>query len=463
MLKPYQAARLTLEPDADPGGITYNLDQSITAVGSGGLTGRGVVEASQTRLDYLPEHATDFAFASLAEQRGFVGCAILLLLYLLVVWRGLRVITGASRPVRRRRRRRPRRRVPLPGVRQRRHDHGRGAGHRDPAAVRHRRRLVDGREPRADRRAAEHPRARRARAAGAVSAAGRRQASLEGRRPRGARSATSRARPAGAIVVSGMLAEQLAQELGAGAEPGAVVVRRRGSRHGRRSSCASIAGDPSPEDDALVRAAARGDVPVVIVQLWPQADWTRPFVLSPFVVECRAGEGFPIGEIADRIVEAAEDAPALAARVPALRTRSRRHVVTQRVVRAALLGLLGASRAARPAPRARAGRASSRAVRAFDGRSLRTSRRSWRPGCRALLAGASPSGGPRATRGRSRRPLVNAAVAAGGTWRSPLRLQAPVTSERSRVLTPLESRASPCSSPERADGDVRHRSVRTGT
>jgi rod shape determining protein RodA len=96
VLKPYQAARLTLDPEADPSGITYNLSQSITAVGSGGLTGRGVVEASQTRLDYLPEHATDFAFASLAEQRGFVGSAILLLLYLLVVWRGLRVVTVAG-------------------------------------------------------------------------------------------------------------------------------------------------------------------------------------------------------------------------------------------------------------------------------------------------------------------------------------------------------------------------------
>jgi len=96
VLKPYQTARLTLNPDSDPGGLTYNLDQSITAVGSGGLTGRGPVEASQTRLDYLPEHATDFAFASLAEQRGFVGCAILLLLYLLVVWRGLRVLTVAG-------------------------------------------------------------------------------------------------------------------------------------------------------------------------------------------------------------------------------------------------------------------------------------------------------------------------------------------------------------------------------
>jgi rod shape determining protein RodA len=96
VLKPYQMARLTLDPSADPGHRTYNLDQSITTVGSGGLTGRGVVEASQTGLRYLPEHATDFAFASLAEQRGFVGSSILLLLYLLVVWRGLRVITVAG-------------------------------------------------------------------------------------------------------------------------------------------------------------------------------------------------------------------------------------------------------------------------------------------------------------------------------------------------------------------------------
>jgi len=98
VLSPEQASRLTAfaNQNADLSDEGYNLDQSITAVGSGGLTGRGVVEASQTRLDYLPEHATDFAFASLAEQRGFVGCAILLLLYLLVVWRGLRVLTVAG-------------------------------------------------------------------------------------------------------------------------------------------------------------------------------------------------------------------------------------------------------------------------------------------------------------------------------------------------------------------------------
>ncbi len=100
VLRPYQLERLTgfLNPDLDPSGATYNVTQSITAVGAGGLRGRGVEGATQTNLDYLPEHATDFAFASLAEQRGFLGAAVLLLLYLLVVWRGLRVATYAADP-----------------------------------------------------------------------------------------------------------------------------------------------------------------------------------------------------------------------------------------------------------------------------------------------------------------------------------------------------------------------------
>jgi rod shape determining protein RodA len=98
VLKPYQMDRVIgfANPDHDPSGSTYNVKQSITAVGSGGLEGRGVTEASQTRFDYLPEHATDFVFASFSEQRGFFGAAILLLLYLLVVWRGLRVVTVAG-------------------------------------------------------------------------------------------------------------------------------------------------------------------------------------------------------------------------------------------------------------------------------------------------------------------------------------------------------------------------------
>jgi rod shape determining protein RodA len=94
VLKPYQSARLLsfTNPDLDPAGTGYNLTQSVTAVGAGGLTGRGVGGATQTRYDYLPEHATDFVFASIAEQRGFVGSALLLALYLLVIWRGLRII-----------------------------------------------------------------------------------------------------------------------------------------------------------------------------------------------------------------------------------------------------------------------------------------------------------------------------------------------------------------------------------
>jgi rod shape determining protein RodA len=97
VLKPYQLDRLIgfTNPSKDPSGSTYNVNQSITAVGAGGVKGRGVAGATQTNLDYLPEHATDFAFASLAEQRGFLGASVLLLLYLLVVWRGLRIVTLA--------------------------------------------------------------------------------------------------------------------------------------------------------------------------------------------------------------------------------------------------------------------------------------------------------------------------------------------------------------------------------
>lgn len=97
VLKPYQEQRLThfTHPDQDPAGATYNVSQSINAVGAGGVKGRGEAGATQTNLNFLPEHATDFAFASLAEQRGFVGVSVLLLLYLLVVWRGLKVVAIA--------------------------------------------------------------------------------------------------------------------------------------------------------------------------------------------------------------------------------------------------------------------------------------------------------------------------------------------------------------------------------
>ncbi len=100
ILEPYQRARITafLNPTENPQGAAYNINQSITAVGSGGSTGRGVAGATQTNLDYLPEHHTDFVFASFAEQRGFVGVTVLLLLYLLLIWRGVRVIATARDP-----------------------------------------------------------------------------------------------------------------------------------------------------------------------------------------------------------------------------------------------------------------------------------------------------------------------------------------------------------------------------
>jgi rod shape determining protein RodA len=97
VLEPYQRDRLIgfVDPDVDPSGSTYNVNQSIIGVGSGGLDGRGVANATQTRFNYLPEHSTDFIFSSLAEQRGFLGATILLVLYAIIIWRGVKIIAVA--------------------------------------------------------------------------------------------------------------------------------------------------------------------------------------------------------------------------------------------------------------------------------------------------------------------------------------------------------------------------------
>jgi rod shape determining protein RodA len=97
VLEPYQRERLTgfVDPDIDPSGSTYNVNQSITAVGSGGFDGRGADNATQTKFNYLPEHSTDFIFSSLAEQRGFMGAAILLFLYGIIIWRGTKIVAVA--------------------------------------------------------------------------------------------------------------------------------------------------------------------------------------------------------------------------------------------------------------------------------------------------------------------------------------------------------------------------------
>jgi rod shape determining protein RodA len=97
VLKGYQQQRLTCftHPTTCPAAAGYSLEQSKAAIGSGGVRGRGPNGATQVNLGFLPESQTDFVFAGFGEQRGFVGAALLLGLYLLVLWRGLRVITVA--------------------------------------------------------------------------------------------------------------------------------------------------------------------------------------------------------------------------------------------------------------------------------------------------------------------------------------------------------------------------------
>jgi rod shape determining protein RodA len=98
VLKPYQVDRLTsfLHPSTNPGGEGYQQQQSKIAIGSGEKTGRGVTHATQTALNFLPEHHTDFIFAVIGETYGFAGCALVLSLYALLIWRGLHILTMAK-------------------------------------------------------------------------------------------------------------------------------------------------------------------------------------------------------------------------------------------------------------------------------------------------------------------------------------------------------------------------------
>ncbi|HWR34789.1 MAG TPA: rod shape-determining protein RodA [Clostridia bacterium] len=88
-LKPYQKERLTtfVSPEADSKGSGYQIIQSLVAVGSGGIWGKGVAKGSQTQGQFLPVTHTDFIFAAWAEEHGFVGAVFLLLLYFLVLMR----------------------------------------------------------------------------------------------------------------------------------------------------------------------------------------------------------------------------------------------------------------------------------------------------------------------------------------------------------------------------------------
>jgi len=89
IIEDYQRERLTafLDQEGDLQRSTYNLDQSRTAIGAGGLTGAGLFEGTQTNLSYVPEQETDFIFTVVGEELGFLGAATLLLMYAIVVWR----------------------------------------------------------------------------------------------------------------------------------------------------------------------------------------------------------------------------------------------------------------------------------------------------------------------------------------------------------------------------------------
>ena len=97
LLRPYQKDRILtfLNPESDPLGTGWNIIQSKIAIGAGGLTGKGWGQGSQSHLNYLPEHTTDFIFAVLSEEFGWLGVATVLALYLFVIGRCLWIASEA--------------------------------------------------------------------------------------------------------------------------------------------------------------------------------------------------------------------------------------------------------------------------------------------------------------------------------------------------------------------------------
>jgi len=100
LLKPYQRARLTafMNPDSDPQASGYQIRQSLIAVGSGGLWGKGSNKGTQTQGDFLPIPYTDFIFAAFCEEHGFIGAVGVLLLYFLILVRLIQNAQTASDP-----------------------------------------------------------------------------------------------------------------------------------------------------------------------------------------------------------------------------------------------------------------------------------------------------------------------------------------------------------------------------
>ena len=94
VLKNYQIMRLIvfIDPNVDPRGAGWNIIQSITAIGAGGLTGNGYLQGTQSHYRYLPEQSTDFIFSIFSEETGFIGGLIVFILYLIIILRLLRIM-----------------------------------------------------------------------------------------------------------------------------------------------------------------------------------------------------------------------------------------------------------------------------------------------------------------------------------------------------------------------------------
>ncbi|MGE5576950.1 MAG: rod shape-determining protein RodA [Syntrophothermus sp.] len=97
VLKDYQQARIMtfINPYADSRGSGYNVIQAMIAVGSGRFFGKGLFSGTQTQLNFVPEHHTDFIFSVVGEELGFIGSVLLLGGYFFIVWRGIRTISHA--------------------------------------------------------------------------------------------------------------------------------------------------------------------------------------------------------------------------------------------------------------------------------------------------------------------------------------------------------------------------------
>ena len=93
LLLEYQRQRVLtlLNPEADPLGTGWNINQSQTAIGSGGLTGKGYLSGTQSQLDFIPESHSDFIFSVIAEELGLIGILVMFILYGLIIWRVFRI------------------------------------------------------------------------------------------------------------------------------------------------------------------------------------------------------------------------------------------------------------------------------------------------------------------------------------------------------------------------------------